>query len=181
MRALHDMNAPKFIFEDSPLFDDLLNDLFVSLNLEKSSNPRMQARIEEYMRSKRFQVLDNQVDKVIQLYETMNTRHSVMVVGGTCGGKTVVINALAYAQTHALGLPTSLHILNPKAQTVLELYGHLDEVSRDWHDGLLSRIFRDVNQKAEKGEERRWVYNSGGRRLQLISITFYFQVVLLHI
>lgn len=53
------------------------------------------------------------MDKVTQLYETMMTRHSTMVIGPTGGGKTVVLNTLFGAQT-ALGLPTSVQILNPK-------------------------------------------------------------------
>lgn len=40
-----------------------------------------------------------QVDKVIQMFETMLTRHTTMVVGPTGGGKSVVINALCQAQT----------------------------------------------------------------------------------
>lgn len=54
-----------------------------------------------------------QVDKVTQLYETMMTRHSTMIVGPTGGGKTVVINTLINAQS-SLGLPTTVHTLNPK-------------------------------------------------------------------
>lgn len=53
------------------------------------------------------------VDKVIQLYETMMTRHSSMVIGPTGGGKSVVINTLIGAQS-SLGLSTTLHTLNPK-------------------------------------------------------------------
>jgi dynein heavy chain, axonemal len=53
------------------------------------------------------------MDKVTQLYETMMTRHSTMIVGPTGGGKTVVINTLVSAQT-SLGLPTTLYTLNPK-------------------------------------------------------------------
>lgn len=63
-----------------------------------------------------------QVDKVIQLYETMLTRHTTMVVGPTGGGKSVVIHTLARAQTR-LNFPTKLHIINPKAQPTSKLYG----------------------------------------------------------
>lgn len=38
------------------------------------------------------------MDKVIQLYEVVMTRHTTMVVGQTGGGKTVIINTLARAQ-----------------------------------------------------------------------------------
>ena len=36
---------------------------------------------------------------MVQLYETMLTRHTSMVVGPTGGGKSVVINTLCQAQT----------------------------------------------------------------------------------
>ena len=39
-----------------------------------------------------------------------------------------------------------MHIVNPKAQTVSELYGELDPETRDWTDGLLSNIFRELNR-----------------------------------
>jgi dynein heavy chain len=93
-----------------------------------------------------YQVLTNagdQVDKVVQLYEVLMTRHTVMVVGQTGGGKSVILNTLAHAQT-AMGRRTTLHVLNPKAITVAELYGVLDKDTRDWTDGLLSNMFRSV-------------------------------------
>ena len=40
----------------------------------------------------------DQVDKVVQLYEVMLTRHTTMVVGQTGGGKSVILQALARAQ-----------------------------------------------------------------------------------
>ena len=63
-----------------------------------------------------------QVDKVIQLYETMLTRHTTMVVGPTGGGKTVILHTLARAQTK-MDYPTKLFVINPKAQPTSELYG----------------------------------------------------------
>ena len=41
-----------------------------------------------------------------------------------------------------------------------ELYGIHDPVTRDWTDGLLSRIFRDINKPTDK-EERRYILFDG--------------------
>lgn len=53
-----------------------------------------------------------------------------------------------------LGLVTKLFTLNPKATTVVELYGVLDPITRDWTDGLLSNIFREINKPTEKNERK---------------------------
>lgn len=74
-------------------------------------------------RSKRE--FDNQVDKVVQLYETMETRHSTMVVGTTGGGKTVIIETLAAAHKVAFDEVVKVLPMNPKAQGTDELYGVL--------------------------------------------------------
>lgn len=106
--------------------------------------PSFNNAVEAHLAAAGYQVLTSagdQVDKVVQLYEVLMTRHTVMVVGQTGGGKSVILSTLAQAQT-AMGRRTTLHVLNPKAITVAELYGVLDKDTRDWTDGLLSNMFR---------------------------------------
>ena len=55
---------------------------------------------------------------------------------------------------YRLGLSTKLYTMNPKAVTVVELYGILDPITRDWTDGLLSNIFREINRPTEKNERK---------------------------
>ena len=155
MRALRDMNLPKFVFDDVPLFLGLISDLFPGLDCPRVRYPRMNDVVEGDLAEHGYKVMtepSQQVDKVIQLYETMLTRHTTMVVGNTGGGKSVIINTLARSQTK-MGVPTKLHIVNPKAQTVSELYGELDPETRDWTDGLLSNIFRELTRPLPPDKE----------------------------
>ncbi|KAM3960300.1 LOW QUALITY PROTEIN: dynein heavy chain at 89D [Aphomia sociella] len=153
MRALRDMNHPKFVFEDVPLFLGLIKDLFPGLECPRVGYPDFNAAVIDVLQKDGYIVLDHQVDKVVQLYETMMTRHCTMLVGPTGGGKSVILHTIVKAQTN-LGLPTKLTVLNPKACSVIELYGILDPVTRDWTDGLYSRIFREMNRPADKDERR---------------------------
>ncbi|XP_067910590.1 dynein axonemal heavy chain 10 isoform X2 [Heterodontus francisci] len=159
MRALRDMNLPKFIFEDVPLFLGLISDLFPGLDCPRVRYPDFNDAVEQALLDNQYILLPVQVDKVVQMYETMMTRHTTMVVGPTGGGKTVVINTLCQAQTR-LSLVTKLYTLNSKAVSVIELYGILDPVTRDWTDGILSNIFRDINKPTDK-KERRYILFDG--------------------
>ncbi|XP_012272400.1 dynein heavy chain 10, axonemal [Orussus abietinus] len=161
MRALRDMNLPKFIFDDVPLFLGLIKDLFPGLDCPRVGYPDFNKAVEDVLKQDSYIPLSDQIDKVVQLYEVMMTRHSTMIVGPTGGGKTVVIETLCKAQTN-LDRPTKLYIMNPKACTVIELYGVLDPLTRDWTDGLLSNIFREINRPLESGkDERRYILFDG--------------------
>ncbi|EUB64627.1 Dynein heavy chain 10, axonemal [Echinococcus granulosus] len=149
IRALREVNLPRLLHEDAYLFLDLIGDLFPGLSCPKSEDQELTEAVEGWLTSERFVLLAKQVEKVVQLHDTMKTRHATMVVGPTCGGKSVVIRALCGAQTR-LGIATNLITLNPKDRNIAELYGVLDLNTRDWTDGLLSRIFRDANKPSHK-------------------------------
>ncbi|XP_021113288.1 dynein heavy chain 10, axonemal isoform X5 [Heterocephalus glaber] len=159
MRALRDMNLPKLVFEDVPLFLGLISDLFPGLDCPRVRYPNFNDAVEQVLAEGGYMLLPVQVDKVVQMFETMMTRHTTMVVGPTGGGKSVVISALCQAQTR-LGLITKLYILNPKAMSVIELYGILDPTTRDWTDGVLSNIFREINKPTDK-KERKYILFDG--------------------
>lgn len=68
-----------------------------------------------------------QIDKVIQLYETMLTRHCTMIVGPTGGGKSVVLSTLVKAQT-SMGKPTRCITLNPKVSIYFNFFAFFQTV-----------------------------------------------------
>lgn len=71
----------------------------------------------------------------------MLTRHTTMVVGPTGSGKSTVIEILKRVES------ATYYCVNPKAITVNELYGVMEMTTREWKDGILSKIFRQANEK----------------------------------
>ncbi|KAL4108550.1 hypothetical protein PRIC1_000265 [Phytophthora ramorum] len=168
MRALRDSNMPKFVFEDVPLFHGLINDLFPGLDCPRVGYAALKDAIEAELIAGEYNttntaVYNEQIDKIIQMYETMLVRHTTMIVGPTGGGKTLVLNTLAAASKTALDEQVKIFVLNPKAQPIAELYGTMDPVTRDWTDGVLSKLFRELNQPlpAGKENEKRWLIYDG--------------------
>jgi dynein heavy chain len=167
MRALRDMNMPKFVFEDVPLFKGLIQDLFPGLKADRVGYEELNGHISDYMEANNMRhserdIFDKQIDKVVQLYETMLTRHTTMVVGPTGAGKSVIIDALAKSLKPFTGATTYKFVINPKMITLNELYGVLDPDSRDWTDGLLSKVFKEINVDLLPDKpEFRWIIYDG--------------------
>jgi dynein heavy chain len=158
MRALRDSNMPKFVFEDVPLFKGLINDLFPGLDCPRVGYDTLKKEVCAELDRNGFHCSDDtifydQVDKCIQMYETMIVRHTTMIVGPTGGGKTLVLETLRNARLGAENVVVKMFVVNPKAQPLNELYGVMDPVTRDWTDGILSRLFRELNEPLPPGKE----------------------------
>ena len=166
LRALRDMNAPKFIAEDMQLFIHLLADLFPDLELPVTDYGIMQTTIEDDLRSSGLQVQQNIITKVIQLHESKVTRHCNMLVGMTLAGKSTAWKCLASVKTALCKkhkepgfLSVKCHVLNPKTLTLEELYGAYDLQTFEWMDGVLSTVFR--NCAVDEKVEEKWIILDG--------------------
>ena len=71
----------------------------------------------------------------------------------------VTVHNFTFNVFYRLGLPTKTFTINPKDRSVVELYGILDPTTRDWTDGLLSYIFREINKPTEKSERKYIVFD----------------------
>lgn len=153
IRALKEINSPKLVFDDIALFHNLVSDLFPLIETAPTVHAQLQTSILETLKETGYSIVRDQCEKIMQLNETMKMRHAVMVIGPSGGGKSVIIDTLVKANCR-LGTAMRVHSLNPKAVSIHHLYGLLDRVTRDWTDGLLSSLFRDLNRLTEKKERR---------------------------
>jgi dynein heavy chain len=150
MRALQDVNVPKFLAHDLPLFAGILSDLFPGIVRPAFDYRPLILALKESIAQKNLQPLPLFLLKNIELYEMICVRHGLMVVGPTGGGKSSNVRVLCSALTALKnqGLigeryeRTKIFHLNPKSIRMGQLYGEFDENTHEWQDGILCVIIR---------------------------------------
>lgn len=154
MRAIRVVNLPKFVAEDMPLFEALFNDLFTRIEIKEVVNTTLKDAVELEMKKEGLQIHQKLVEKILQLYSSMKTRHGNMIVGQTLSGKSTCWKLLQKAMTTiAKEMPNGsynivkIEALNPKSVTINELFGYVDPNTNEWNDGVLSsmmaRFYKD--------------------------------------
>lgn len=160
MRALRDFNIPKIVREDEVVFFGLLGDLFPGVDPPRKVDPELEAYVE-----KGCLELNNHPDevfklKVVQLEELAAIRHCVFVMGPPAAGKSQCWRTLIAARNQRNPeSKTTFTDINPKSVKTEELYGYISMATREWKDGLLSKIMRDLGQI--ENEKPKWIMLDG--------------------
>lgn len=163
--SMKDMNIAKLTSIDLPLFNGILSDLFPGIETQPIDYSTLEAAIKQEIALKHLQPIKSTINKVIQLYETKSSRHSVMIVGQTQSGKTVSWRILQAAMTRLnKDNPDIYQIvkdfpLNPKALSLGELYGEFDLSTNEWTDGVLSSVMRQTC--ADDKPDEKWIVFDG--------------------
>lgn len=88
------MNLAKLTIDDLPLFLGITNDLFPNIILPVVKNDILIDAIKRCMIKRNHQTSKSAIAKIVQLYETKISRHSVMVLGLTGAAKTTTWKTL---------------------------------------------------------------------------------------
>ena len=164
LRALRDVNVPKFLQDDLPLFENIITDLFPEVERPKIDYGALEAAMKEAAVSLKLQPVSNFITKIQQLYDTIQVRHGLMLVGPTGGGKTSNYQVLQRAMTSLAKekieghTPVHVHVINPKAVTMGQLYGDTNE-AKEWMDGVLAYTVRECCR--DQSSDKHWVMFDG--------------------
>ncbi len=142
MRLLRDMNLSKFVAEDVPLFLALLNDLFPDMRIENARNERLERELAKRMEERFLLPHEDWTRKIHEMHALLVVRHGVMIVGPPCVGKTASIGVLRDALSVVNEMPHKDVRMNPKSISASQMFGRLDSMTNDWHDGIFSALWR---------------------------------------
>ncbi|XP_076985176.1 dynein axonemal heavy chain 1 isoform X7 [Tamandua tetradactyla] len=141
LRAIRDVNVPKFLQEDLKLFSGIVSDLFPTIKEEETDYGILDKAIRRACEKSNLKDVEGFLTKCIQLYETTVVRHGLMLVGPTGSGKSTCYKILAAAMTQLKGQPSisggvyeavNYYVLNPKSITMGQLYGEFDLLTHEW-------------------------------------------------
>ncbi|XP_050420010.1 cytoplasmic dynein 2 heavy chain 1 [Adelges cooleyi] len=159
VQALELNTMSKLTYDDGMLFKSLIKDIFPEV--KASSKPQIYdsliQRIREAADKLGLQRNQRQEQKCIELYEQLQQRMGVVVMGPPSTGKTSIIQLLSHAISKNNNV--KIHKINPKAQTRSQLLGKVDLDTRQWIDGIISKTAQQAY--SESSDIMSWIIFDG--------------------
>ncbi|CBJ31041.1 dynein heavy chain [Ectocarpus siliculosus] len=167
LRALQDVNFPKFLEMDLPLFEGIISDLFPGRKRPVLDYGDLNSVMKLVIQAKGLQPHPFFTTKVIQLYEMIVVRHGLMLVGPTGGGKSSNLHVLEETLSRLKKMGKEgfgyekviIYQLNPKSITMGQMYGEFDPSTHEWQDGIMSTMYRLA--ASSPTSDRKWVVFDG--------------------
>jgi len=172
LRSIASVNLPKFLAQDIPLFYAVLQGLFPGANIKSPQDQKLNKSVCRAARKMGLQDTARFVEKVLQFHDTVKGRHGVMLVGPPAAAKTATYKVLAQALSSKSSEvngdkdmddeaeTVETFLINPRSLTMSELYGSFDQISHEFSDGVLGRLFRDC-ATASTPPAHQWIIFDG--------------------
>uniref|UniRef100_A0A2A4JRE1 Dynein heavy chain, cytoplasmic n=1 Tax=Heliothis virescens TaxID=7102 RepID=A0A2A4JRE1_HELVI len=139
-------NLSKLTTYDAKRFENILSLVFADVPTEESSSDPICSALEATVDNLKLVHNKLQLQKCVELYEQMQQRMGVVIVGPPGSGKTTIRRLLKSALAHQ-GKNVVEYIICPKAMSREWLLGNIDHDTRQWTDGVISSTALEISNQ----------------------------------
>lgn len=153
---------PKLLQHDLVRLQRVIDDVFPGVKPEEITQTELLSLLHQEAEKEGWIDSEIWVNKIIQLYYIQQISHGFMLVGPSASGKTSARTALLKVLSILDKQESESYVINPKSVTKDTLFGALDPTTREWTDGVFTRILRTIvdNQRGEMSK-RHWIVFDG--------------------
>lgn len=137
VQALRSNTMSKLTVSDRKRFDMLMMDVFPNTQGNIVVLEALNEKLREVFSTNGFIVNEKQIEKCLELYEQLQKRMGVVILGPPNSGKTTIISLLRDALI-LLNKTIRSYTISPKSMSREQLLGYLDLDTRQWNDGVLT-------------------------------------------
>ena len=165
--------VPNLVAAHIPFLFALLNDVFPGITYTRAEMAGLRKQIRNVCREEFFVCKENDgqegrtkdsmwMKKILELYESSQVKHGLMLVGPSGSGKSSAWRILFKSLERLEGTEGVAIVIDRKATTKEALFGVLDPDTREWTDGPFTRILRNIiNNVREEINKRQWIIFHG--------------------
>ncbi|CAN3373628.1 hypothetical protein DIURU_005432 [Diutina rugosa] len=158
VRAIEETVTPRLVKVDRALLSSLLNQYFPDTDPNWDQDREFLSQLHSVAAENHLTVDKLWAEKATQLFHIESSHAGIILVGESGSGKSTVWRSVL----KAVDASASSYIIDAKVMSKDQLYGRIDPVTRDWSDGLLTKLIRKIgaNLRGERSH-RHWIIFDG--------------------
>lgn len=157
VQSLRESIAPKLVQKDEDIFEDLLGNHFSGIGCRTEASAAFQTELEVYAEKQGLEFTPEFVKKTWQIAQIQEGHHGFMLVGEAGSGKTSAYKAALSTLSKIEKRDFNIYVIDSKVLPKESLFGSLDTITREWTDGVLTKILRSVIANL-RGEQKNWTW-----------------------
>lgn len=162
LQSIKETITPKLIKLDEAILNKLLGKYFPNVRYDTYDYSFFITQLENYGEENGLVISEDFVAKALQLYQTQNDHHGIMLVGESGSGKSTIWNLVLKLSSQIENVDSLSFIIDCKIMSKDEIYGTLDYVTHDWTDGLFTSILRRIkNNLRGELQKKIWIVFDG--------------------
>lgn len=162
VKSLRESIAPMLVKEDELVFDGLLHKHFAGVPYFNDIQEEFMRELEIFCSKNTLSMTKDFIEKAWHIVQMQDSHHGFMLVGEAGSGKTTTYKAALSSLSNMEKKSHDVYVIDSKTIPKESLFGSLDLITRDWTDGVFTRILRTIiaNLKGEQ-KKRTWIVFDG--------------------